>query len=175
MKTLCLSCFVGFCRSMLYTFEIPFHRYSFFFICLMCPHLLSFSSTQKYLISCFHYLKNPCTHASLFSHEKNWLAVYLQVVQKSASFAEFCWMLPWHIYTVNTEITWTFWRRIRFLYSTQRSCYPQVCVSLSKSAVWCRVAPWFLFLFFFLGFLSDFLAWSTWGDPLLEQLVLFIL
>ena len=61
MKTLLFVMFCSYCRSILYTFEISFHRFSFFFICLMCPHLMCFSSTQKYLISCFNYLKITCT------------------------------------------------------------------------------------------------------------------
>ena len=61
MKTLCLSCFVGYRRSILYTFEISFHRFHSSFIFLMCPHLMCFSPIQKYLISCFHFLKITCT------------------------------------------------------------------------------------------------------------------
>ena len=60
-KHFCLSCFVGYRRSILYTFEISFHRFHSSFIFLMCPHLMCFSPIQKYLISCFHILKISCT------------------------------------------------------------------------------------------------------------------
>ena len=60
-KHFCLSCFVGYRRSILYTFEISFHRFHSSFIFLMCPHLMCFSPIQKYLISCFHILKITCT------------------------------------------------------------------------------------------------------------------
>ena len=59
-KHFCLSCFVGYRRSILYTFEISFHRFHSSFIFLMCSHLMCFSPIQKYLISCFHILKISC-------------------------------------------------------------------------------------------------------------------
>ena len=85
MKTLCLSCFVGYHRSILYTFEMSFHRFHSSFICLMCPHLMSFSSTQKYLISCFHFLKITCTCVTLHSHENSEISLSSSCVEISPS------------------------------------------------------------------------------------------
>ena len=83
MKTLCLSCFVGYRRSILYTFKISFHRFHSSFIFLMCPHLMCFSPIQKYLISCFHFLKITCTCVTLHSHENSEISL-------SSSHAEMC-------------------------------------------------------------------------------------
>ena len=62
MKTLCLSCFVGYHRSILYTFEISFHRFHSSFICLMCPHLMCFFSHTKILIFMFPLFDNTMLH-----------------------------------------------------------------------------------------------------------------
>ena len=59
MKTLCLSCFVGYHRSILCDFEISFHRFLLYLPYV--SHLMCFSPIQKYLFSCFHILKNICT------------------------------------------------------------------------------------------------------------------
>ena len=64
-----------------------------------CPHLVCFSPIQKYLISCFHFLKITCTtqleNMNILKkiripivHQE--ISVICEFVQKSASFVECC-------------------------------------------------------------------------------------
>ena len=63
-KYFCLSCFVGYRRSILYTFEISFHRFHSSFIFLMCPHLMCVFSHTKILNFMFPHFENIMHHST---------------------------------------------------------------------------------------------------------------
>ena len=106
MKTLCLSCFVGYHRSILYTPELSLHRFHSSFICLMCPHLMCFFFITKILNFMFPLFENYMHLCNPTFPWKLGDLVIFELCGNVRKCAEFCGtpLLPIYIHP------WTQWK-----------------------------------------------------------------
>ena len=98
MKTLCLSCFVGYCRCILYTFGISFHRFlsSLFALCVLIWCVFVHTKILNFMFQLFeksiHLLNTEITWPwrrtrSLYQTQRS---CYLESCWRSLCCAEWC-------------------------------------------------------------------------------------